>query len=81
MTFGDPQLVHPDFAKAVFLDRVLSVPKPDYEVYGKTTCVTCDDWCWLDERTYFVVVRGQAAPLCIECGQLIPDSFGPKVEA
>jgi hypothetical protein len=41
--------------------------KPDYEVHGKTRCLSCNRLCWLDEVTLRAVLKGAAAPICIDC--------------
>jgi hypothetical protein len=50
-------------------------PLPDYCVHGRTTCIGCNEWVWLGNKTLDVVASGKAAPLCRQCAirQMPPD--------
>lgn len=59
--------VKPDRDKVITLDPIQLVPEPEYAIYGKTQCFSCNGWCWLGEQTIKVVESGQATPLCMPC--------------
>jgi hypothetical protein len=57
----------------VVLEVVIPGVTPDYCVHGKATCMGCDEWVWLGDKTFEVVRSGAAAPLCEPCAlRLIP---------
>lgn len=51
----------------VLLDRIEPGVTPEYCVHGRTTCCSCNEWCWLGDKTHDVVASGKAAPLCLQC--------------
>lgn len=58
---------HPDGSGPVIvLDRVTQ-ETPPYCVHGRVTCLWCDNWCWLGDRSHDIVKAGEAAPICMEC--------------
>lgn len=40
------------------------------DAYARTTCMTCDEWCWLTEETYNMVTKGGVIPICITCASV-----------
>jgi hypothetical protein len=57
----------------VLLDRIEPGWTPPYCTHGRATCITCDEWCWLGDKTHEVVVSGRAAPMCMQCAaRLVP---------
>lgn len=62
----------------VVLDRIEPGKLPDYCIHGRATCVTCDNWVWLGDKTHDIVANGTAAPICRECAnRLIPPDRSP----
>lgn len=60
----------------VIVERIEPGATPAYCVHGKVSCYWCDEWCWLGDKTYELVVSGDAAPMCRECGSaLIPQDM------
>lgn len=61
--------------KIVVLDRIEpGEPQPDYCTYGRASCVRCNEWCWLGDKTAEAVAVGGAAPLCLVCATQHIDS-------
>lgn len=76
--FPEVTLVTPTSGAVLILERVEPGVTPEYCVHGKTTCLWCDEWCWLGEHSYDVVIEGQASPMCRECAaELIPPDSKP----
>jgi hypothetical protein len=62
------------------LERVEDESRPpaNYNIAGKALCFRCETWCWLSEATREIVLSGEIAVLCIECGQqVIPPGSTP----
>lgn len=51
----------------VVLERIVEGETPDYCIHGKVTCHRCEAWCWLGANTYAEVIKGDTAPMCVEC--------------
>ncbi len=49
----------------------------DFEVFGKSPCRACGQWCWLDEDVFRVIVRKDVTPMCLDCAmvRLNPESY------
>lgn len=47
------------------IDPGADVPE---DAYARTTCMTCDEWCWLTEETYNMVANSGVVPICTTCG-------------
>lgn len=65
-----------DLAALIVVERVIDVvregyARPDYEVAGYCTCVTCDELCLMDARTTQMVlnVKAKTYPICFPCAQ------------
>ena len=57
----------------VVLEVIVPGEIPDYCTHGRTTCIACDEWCWLGHATVRIVSDGEALPLCRPCAvKLIP---------
>jgi len=60
----------PDYrtTNAVILDRIKDIDgDPPYCTHGYATCVKCDEYCYLGNKTAEVVASRQAFPLCRPC--------------
>lgn len=55
----------------VVVDRIEPGIEPAYQVFGKSTCYGCDEWCWLGGGTYKAVAAGDIAPVCMECARRV----------
>jgi hypothetical protein len=53
--------------KVVVLDRVEPGVTPDYCIHGKTACYSCDEWCWLGDKSFELVRAGDAIGVCLQC--------------
>lgn len=53
--------------RILVLERIVEGVTPEYCIHGKVTCHRCEAWCWLGERTYADVIKGDTAPMCMEC--------------
>jgi len=63
----------------VVLERVEPGVVPDYCVHGKVSCYRCDEWCWLGDHTYELVVSGKYAGICLECAaRILPSDAREK---
>lgn len=51
----------------VVLDVIEPGITPDYCCHGRTTCITCNEWCWLGHKTVEIVQSGEALPICQPC--------------
>lgn len=55
----------------VILDRVDEVSRDEtaYCIHGQTTCMSCQAWCWLGDKTHALVTSGDTAPMCRPCAK------------
>jgi hypothetical protein len=53
--------------QVIVLERIDPSRDPTYRVCGKVTCQKCDQWCWLGNRSYALIIEGKTVPLCLSC--------------
>lgn len=71
----EPKIDENGGATVVLLDRIEPGQAPDYQTRGRVSCVACDEWCWLGDKTYEAVLSGAVVGLCLVCaGRMIPNS-------
>jgi hypothetical protein len=65
--------VQADVSQVACLERVDEDRKPKFVDTARTRCLWCDHWCWLGDNSMQLILSGQAAPMCFECGEkLLP---------
>jgi hypothetical protein len=72
-----PKVYPGDRHQVVVLDRIEPGELPPYCVHGRATCINCDEWVWLGDKTHDLVAEQGVAPLCRECAnRIIPRGEG-----
>lgn len=62
----------------IVLDRIEPGVVPPYCTHGRATCVACDEWVWLGDKTGQAVTSKAALPLCLQCARrLLPPTARP----
>jgi hypothetical protein len=79
-------MIEPERSLLIVLERIITGKQADYPVVGTTTCVRCDQMCWVSTPDMDKIERfgPEIFAMCTACAHEIvaehPDAFNQKVE-